>query len=140
MTSESSRDENQRARARSQPTAYIARLLPVQPRAAPPAHPRPLVLVLVVQAAAHAGLDRVEGQPRLAPDVPLHSADSVGTAAQEAAAPLARATPILCEAGSVIVFDKDLVHAGAPNLSSAIRYALYARMRFDCAPARNPGE
>ena len=40
------------------------------------------------------------------------------------------AQPILCEAGSVIVFDKDLLHAGGPNLSSGIRYALYARMRF----------
>jgi ectoine hydroxylase-related dioxygenase (phytanoyl-CoA dioxygenase family) len=39
--------------------------------------------------------------------------------------------PILCEAGSVIVFDKDLLHAGGPNLSADIRYALYARMRFE---------
>lgn len=41
------------------------------------------------------------------------------------------AKAILAEPGTVIVFDKDLVHAGGPNLSSAIRYALYARMRFE---------
>ena len=41
------------------------------------------------------------------------------------------AQPILCDAGSVIVFDKDLLHAGGPNLSADIRYALYARMRFE---------
>ena len=41
------------------------------------------------------------------------------------------ARPILCEAGSVIVFDKDLLHAGGPNLAPGIRYALYARMRFE---------
>lgn len=41
------------------------------------------------------------------------------------------ALPILCSAGSVIVFDKDLLHAGGPNLSPSIRYALYARMRFE---------
>ena len=45
--------------------------------------------------------------------------------------PLAR--PIICEPGSVIVFDKDLLHAGGPNLSAGIRYALYARMRFEAA-------
>lgn len=43
------------------------------------------------------------------------------------------AQPILCEAGSVIVFDKDLLHAGGPNLAAGIRYALYARMRFEPA-------
>lgn len=33
--------------------------------------------------------------------------------------------------GTVIVFDKDLVHAGGPNLSPNIRYALYYRVRFE---------
>ena len=33
--------------------------------------------------------------------------------------------------GTAIVFDKDWVHAGGPNLSSVIRHALYARMRFE---------
>ena len=37
---------------------------------------------------------------------------------------------ILAEAGDVIVFDGDLVHAGGPNLASGIRYALYYRMRW----------
>ena len=41
------------------------------------------------------------------------------------------AVPILAEPGTCIVFDKDLLHAGAPNLSPAIRYALYARMRWE---------
>ena len=42
------------------------------------------------------------------------------------------AVPILASAGDAIVFDKDLLHAGGPNLSlsGAIRYALYCRMRF----------
>ena len=38
--------------------------------------------------------------------------------------------PILAEPGTAIVFDKDLLHAGAPNLSPNIRYALYFRMRL----------
>ena len=42
-----------------------------------------------------------------------------------------RAVPILAEPGSAIVFDKDLLHAGAPNLSSSIRYALYYRVRLE---------
>ena len=42
------------------------------------------------------------------------------------------ATPITAAAaGSVVVFDKDLVHAGGPNLSPDIRYALYYRLRFE---------
>mmetsp|Transcript_2343 Transcript_2343/g.6173 ORF Transcript_2343/g.6173 Transcript_2343/m.6173 type:complete len:485 (-) Transcript_2343:182-1636(-) len=41
------------------------------------------------------------------------------------------AVPILAEPGSVIVFDKDLLHAGGPNLSAGIRYALYYRLRFE---------
>ena len=36
--------------------------------------------------------------------------------------------------GSVILFDKDLVHAGGPNLSADIRYALYYRLRFEAEP------
>ena len=41
--------------------------------------------------------------------------------------------------GSVILFDKDLVHAGGPNLSADIRYALYYRLRFE-APPREEGD
>lgn len=40
------------------------------------------------------------------------------------------AVPILGPAGTVVLFDKDLVHAGGPNLSSGIRYALYYRLRL----------
>jgi len=48
----------------------------------------------------------------------------------------ATATPISAAApGSVIVFDKDLVHAGGPNLSPGIRYALYFRLRFEPSTA-----
>ena len=47
----------------------------------------------------------------------------------------AAARPILARAGTAIVFDGDLVHAGGPNLSSGIRHALYARMRFERAAA-----
>ena len=40
-------------------------------------------------------------------------------------------TAIIIESpGTVVLFDKDLVHAGGPNLSPDIRYALYCRMRF----------
>ena len=35
------------------------------------------------------------------------------------------------KAGTVIVFDKDLVHAGGPNLGADIRYALYYRLRIE---------
>ena len=46
------------------------------------------------------------------------------------------ATPITAAAaGSVVVFDKDLVHAGGPNLSPDIRYALYYRLRFEARAA-----
>ena len=46
------------------------------------------------------------------------------------------ATPITAAAaGSVVVFDKDLVHAGGPNLSPDIRYALYYRLRFEPSAA-----
>lgn len=44
---------------------------------------------------------------------------------------LSSSEAILCRPGSVIVFDKDLLHAGAPNLSPHIRFALYARMRWE---------
>ena len=54
-----------------------------------------------------------------------------GAAAAAAAhVPARAARPILVEPGTCIVFDKDLLHRGGPNLSSAIRYALYARMRY----------
>ena len=59
-------------------------------------------------------------------------AEQPAACTEAAVSPLAR--PILCEAGSVIVFDKDLLHAGGPNLAPGIRYALYGRMRFE-APA-----
>lgn len=51
----------------------------------------------------------------------------------------AAARPILARAGTAIVFDGDLVHAGGPNLSCGIRHALYARMRFErgAEPARD---
>jgi ectoine hydroxylase-related dioxygenase (phytanoyl-CoA dioxygenase family) len=55
----------------------------------------------------------------------LHSSTAATGAGSEA-----RAVPILAEPGTAIVFDKDLLHAGAPNLSSNIRYALYFRMRL----------
>ena len=63
----------------------------------------------------------------------LHSRDgaaSANAAVDGGADLLNAARPILASPGTCIIFDKDLVHAGAPNLSSAIRYALYARMRF----------
>jgi ectoine hydroxylase-related dioxygenase (phytanoyl-CoA dioxygenase family) len=45
--------------------------------------------------------------------------------------PDAAAVPIETHiAGAAIVFDKDLVHAGGPNLSGHIRYALYFRLRW----------
>lgn len=47
----------------------------------------------------------------------LHSPEA--TVSGEAA--LSRATPITAQPGTAIVFDKDLLHAGAPNLSPAIR-------------------
>jgi hypothetical protein len=53
----------------------------------------------------------------------LHSGD---TYSHETATPITAAAP-----GTVIIFDKDLVHAGGPNLSPAIRYALYFRLRFE---------
>ena len=68
----------------------------------------------------------------------LHSPEAMdeatprpGAAAAAAAhVPARAARPILVEPGTCIVFDKDLLHSGGPNLSSAIRYALYARMRY----------
>ena len=42
------------------------------------------------------------------------------------------AQPILArEPGTVVCFSKDLVHAGGPNCSPAIRYALYYRLRLE---------
>lgn len=41
------------------------------------------------------------------------------------------ALPIQAKAGGLILFDRDLVHAGGPNISPAIRYALYYRLRFE---------
>ena len=35
---------------------------------------------------------------------------------------------------AVIVFHKDLMHAGGPNLSPHIRYACYYRLRAGGAP------
>jgi hypothetical protein len=41
-------------------------------------------------------------------------------------------TPILAPAaGTVIVFDKFLEHAGGPNIAETIRYACYYRLRFE---------
>lgn len=39
--------------------------------------------------------------------------------------------PIVVPAGTAIVFDKDLLHAGGPNLGAGIRYALYYRLRLE---------
>eukprot|EP00965_Chrysotila_dentata_P221951 6192686-Pleurochrysis_carterae.AAC.4 len=40
--------------------------------------------------------------------------------------------PILIDTpGTAIVFHKDLLHAGGPNLGPAIRYALYFRLRLE---------
>ena len=50
-------------------------------------------------------------------------------AAAVGAAALHHAAPILAEPGTAIVFDMDLLHAGGPNLSPGIRYALYYRLR-----------
>lgn len=44
---------------------------------------------------------------------------------------LEHALPITASAGDAIVFDRDLVHMGGPNLSCAIRYACYYRLRWD---------
>lgn len=38
---------------------------------------------------------------------------------------------VLAQPGDAIVFDRELVHAGGPNLGSAIRYALYFRLRLE---------
>ena len=78
---------------------------------------------------------RLEGLPKGA----LHSAEAdltTGVAAHSNSDGKG-AVPILCPAGSVIVFDKDLLHAGGPNLSPGIRYALYARLRFETPPDRS---
>ena len=45
------------------------------------------------------------------------------------------AVPIQSERGGLILFDRDLVHAGGPNMSPNIRYALYFRLRFCTDPA-----
>ena len=77
------------------------------------------------------GSQRAERRAREAGELgrgALHSGDAVVGGGPEA---LARAVPILAEPGSVIIFDKDLLHAGAPNLSPDIRYALYYRMRLE---------
>ena len=55
-----------------------------------------------------------------------------GTSARRARGPHSRAP----SAGSVVVFDKDLWHAGGGNLSSSIRYALYYRLRFEADQSR----
>ena len=68
----------------------------------------------------------LERQDPAAPDVGGVGVDSAPLD------PASNAIPILCPSGgSVIVFDKDLWHAGGPNLSADIRYALYYRMRFE---------
>lgn len=59
------------------------------------------------------------------------------TAAEDVKA-AGRGTPILGPAGTVVLFDKDLVHAGGPNLSPGIRYALYYRLRLE-RPAAGKG-
>lgn len=51
--------------------------------------------------------------------------------------PAAAAVPIqTCTPGAAIVFDKDLVHAGGPNLTGQIRYALYFRLRWQVGKPR----
>ena len=45
------------------------------------------------------------------------------------------AVPIQSERGGLILFDRDLVHAGGPNMSPNIRYALYFRLLFCTDPA-----
>ena len=74
------------------------------------------------------GSQRDERRARVQGELPkgaLHSSTAATGAGSEA-----RAVPILAEPGTAIVFDKDLLHAGAPNLSPNIRYALYFRMRL----------
>ena len=51
------------------------------------------------------------------PGALVHSPDGSGPA-------VLGGTSIVVEPGTAIVFDKDLLHAGAPNLSPMIRYAL----------------
>lgn len=90
---------------------------------------------LFVRPGSHVSERQARQEGRLARGM-LHSEEAdVGTAfttgAEQANSMAPRAQPILCKPGSVIVFDRDLLHAGGPNLSSDIRYALYARMRFE---------
>ena len=79
---------------------------------------------LMVQPGSQHDERRAREQGEL-PKGALHSSTAATGAGSEA-----RAVPILAEPGTAIVFDKDLLHAGAPNLSSNIRYALYFRMRL----------
>ena len=77
---------------------------------------------LWVQPGSHTR-ERDAREAGLLPRPALHSGHAYS---HETATPITAAT-----AGSVVVFDKDLVHAGGPNLSPDIRYALYYRLRFE---------
>ena len=80
---------------------------------------------LFVQPGSHAE-ERAARQAGEVARGALHSSKTI--TGSEA---LPHATPILAEPGTAIVFDKDLLHAGGPNLSSGVRYALYYRLRLE---------
>lgn len=87
---------------------------------------RPSDGVLWVQPGSHTR-ERIAREAGTLADGALCTDEAARVRALDAAS----SVPILARAGTAIVFDKDLVHAGGPNLSSAIRHALYARMRFE---------